>query len=176
MSGIGLGVRLIQYHGTRNFEIIEKTEHVAGTWWLNSYPGCGCDVLSHFYSYSFALNPNWSEKFALQPEIRAYFDEVAAKYDIHSHVHFGHEVLSSSWDAAAGIWLVEIRDLKTSKVYYHRSKILISAVGALSIPKKCDLPGAESYQGHMFHTAEWDHSFDWKGKDVVVVGNGCSAT
>lgn len=44
MSGIGLGVKLIQKHGTRNFEIIEKTEHVAGTWSLNSYPGCGCDV------------------------------------------------------------------------------------------------------------------------------------
>ncbi|KAJ3960522.1 hypothetical protein N0V92_002846 [Colletotrichum tropicale] len=28
----------------------------------------------------------------------------------------------------------------------------------------------------MFHTAEWDHSFDWKGRDVVVIGNGCSAT
>lgn len=43
MSGIGMSVKL-QQHGTRNFEIIEKTDNVAGTWWLNSYPGCGCDV------------------------------------------------------------------------------------------------------------------------------------
>lgn len=131
---------------------------------------------SHFYSYSFASNPDWSRKFALQPEIQAYFEGIAVKYGIPAHVHFGREVLSASWDASAGIWLVEMRDIKTSKIYYRRSKILISAVGALSIPKKCDLPGAESYRGRMFHTARWDHSFDWKGKDVVVIGNGCSAT
>lgn len=44
MSGIGLGIKLIQQHGTRNFEIIEKTENISGTWALNTYPGCGCDV------------------------------------------------------------------------------------------------------------------------------------
>ncbi|KAJ4252392.1 hypothetical protein NW762_010990 [Fusarium torreyae] len=176
MSGIGLSIRLIQEHKTRNFEIIEKTENVAGTWWINSYPGCGCDVPSHFYSYSFALNPSWSRKFALQPEIRAYFDQVAAKYDIPSHVRFGQEVVSASWDEAAGIWLVEVRDLKTSKIFHRRAKVLISAVGALSTPKKCELPGAELFTGPVFHTAQWDHSFDWNNKDVVVIGNGCSAT
>ncbi|KAK1533129.1 hypothetical protein CPAR01_09837 [Colletotrichum paranaense] len=176
MSGIGLSVKLLQQHGTRNFEIIEKTDNVAGTWWLNSYPGCGCDVPSHFYSYSFALNPDWSRKFALQPEIRAYFDSVATEYNIPSHVRFGQEVVSASWDDTAGIWLAEIRDIKTSKIYLRRAKILISAVGALSIPKQCEIPGFESYQGRLFHTAQWDHTFDWEGKDVVVIGNGCSAT
>ncbi|KAM0545358.1 hypothetical protein ACHAPJ_011430 [Fusarium lateritium] len=153
MSGIGMSIRLIQEHKTRNFEIIEKTDNVAGTWWINSYPGCGCD-----------------------PEIRAYFDQVAAKYDISSHVRFGQEVVSASWDEAAGIWLVEVRDLKTSKTFLRRAKVLISAVGALSTPKKCELPGAELFTGPLFHTAQWDHSFDWKNKNVVVIGNGCSAT
>jgi cation diffusion facilitator CzcD-associated flavoprotein CzcO len=46
----------------------------------------------------------------------------------------------------------------------------------LSVPKKCDITGATSFTGKMFHTAEWDHSFDWKNKQVVVIGNGCSAT
>lgn len=44
MSGIGTAVQLIRTHGTRNFEIIEKSNQVGGTWWTNSYPGCGCDV------------------------------------------------------------------------------------------------------------------------------------
>ncbi|KAL2209751.1 FAD/NAD(P)-binding domain-containing protein [Sarocladium strictum] len=176
MSGIGLGVQLIQQHKTRNFEIIEKSRHVAGTWSANTYPGCGCDVPSHFYSYSFALNPNWSRKFALQPEIQAYFEQVALQYNIPSHTQFGHEVVSASWDDAAGVWIVKIRDLKTTETYLRRAKILISAAGALSIPRKCDIPGAASYRGRMFHTAKWDHSFDWKDKNVVVIGNGCSAT
>lgn len=44
MSGIGLAIQLVRQHGTRNFELIEKSDQLGGTWWLNSYPGCGCDV------------------------------------------------------------------------------------------------------------------------------------
>lgn len=127
-------------------------------------------VPSHFYSYSFALNPSWSQKFALQPEIRAYFEDVAAQYDILKHVRFGHEVLSASWEETSGTWMVETREVITGQAINRRCKILMSAVGALSIPKKCDLPGALSFQGRMFHTAEWDHTFDWSEKNVVVIG------
>lgn len=44
MSGIGIAIQLIRQHKTRSFELIEKSDNVAGTWWVNSYPGCGCDV------------------------------------------------------------------------------------------------------------------------------------
>lgn len=44
MSGIGMAIQLIRNFDTRNFEIIEKTSDVGGTWFVNSYPGCGCDV------------------------------------------------------------------------------------------------------------------------------------
>ncbi|KND86419.1 Baeyer-Villiger monooxygenase [Tolypocladium ophioglossoides CBS 100239] len=176
MSGLGLAVQLIRQYNTRNFELIEKTERVGGTWWLNSYPGCGCDVPSHFFSYSFALNPNWSQKFALQPEIEQYFNDVASKYDIQQHVRFRSVVKSAHWDEIPGMWIVTIQNIADGSIYQRRCKILVSAVGALSIPKQCDIAGASSFQGSMFHSARWDHSFDWKDKDVVVIGNGCSAT
>ncbi|CAJ0551376.1 Ff.00g113060.m01.CDS01 [Fusarium sp. VM40] len=176
MSGIGLGIQIIRKYGTRNFEIIERDAGIAGTWRVNSYPGCGCDVPSHFYSYSFAPNPNWSEKYAMQPEIQAYFDHVAKKYGIERQVTFNSVVESACWDEASGTWEVDIRNLKTFQVISRRSRVLISAVGALSIPKSCDIPGAVDFQGAMFHTARWDHSFNWRGKEVVVIGNGCSAT
>lgn len=44
MSGIGFAVQLLRQFGTRNFKIIEKSDNLGGTWWVNSYPGCGCDV------------------------------------------------------------------------------------------------------------------------------------
>jgi cation diffusion facilitator CzcD-associated flavoprotein CzcO len=131
-------------------------------------------VASHFYSFSFALNPDWSQKFALQPEIDAYFKDVAARYGIEKHVRLRSMVHGARWDAATGTWVVAIRDLKTGEVSQRRCKVLVSAVGALSTPKKCDIPGASSFGGKIFHTAEWDHSFDWKGKDVVVVGESSS--
>ncbi|CAM1508634.1 Fc.00g054820.m01.CDS01 [Cosmosporella sp. VM-42] len=176
MSGLGMAIQLVRQYGTRNFEIIEKTGDIGGTWWLNSYPGCGCDVPSHFYSYSFALNPNWSQKFALQPEIHAYFKTVAAQYRIEDHVRFHTVVESAHWDETSGTWLVKVQDTKNSQVIERRYKVLVSAVGALSIPRKCDIPGAGNFKGRLFHSAEWDHTFDWSGKEVIVIGNGCSAT
>ncbi|KAI0193038.1 hypothetical protein EV127DRAFT_490282 [Xylaria flabelliformis] len=176
MSGMAFAIQLIRQYGLRSFEMIEKTSEFAGTWSSNSYPGCGCDVPSHFYSYSFALNPDWSRKFALQPEIKAYFEGLADEYHLRKHIKFGTNVLSARWEEHSGIWTVKLKDTRTSEVSERRCKILVSAVGALSVPKKCDISGASLFQGKLFHTAEWDHSFDWKDKEVVVIGNGCSAT
>lgn len=44
VSGISTAIQLIRQYKTRSFELIEKSDNVCGTWWLNSYPGCGCDV------------------------------------------------------------------------------------------------------------------------------------
>lgn len=46
----------------------------------------------------------------------------------------------------------------------------------MSQPNIPDLPGRELFKGDIFHSARWDHSVDITGKNVVVVGNGCSAT
>jgi cation diffusion facilitator CzcD-associated flavoprotein CzcO len=43
-SGLGLAIQIIRKFGIRNFELIEKSEDVGGTWLANTYPGCGCDV------------------------------------------------------------------------------------------------------------------------------------
>lgn len=45
MSGLGLATQLIRLYGVRNFELIEKSNDVGGTWLANTYPGCGCDVM-----------------------------------------------------------------------------------------------------------------------------------
>lgn len=44
--------------GINSFTIYERETEVGGTWWLNTYPGCACDVPSHVYSFSFAPNPS----------------------------------------------------------------------------------------------------------------------
>lgn len=170
MSGIGIGAQLQRQHGIQDFEIIEKSNDVGGTWFSNTYPGCGCDVPSHFYSYSFALNPDWSQVYAMQPEIHRYFVSIAHKYNIPRHVRFHSIVQSARWNNDNAMWDVTIQDLTSKQTYKRRCKILISAVGALSVPKKCDIPGAEKFKGRLFHSAQWDHSFDWKGKEAVTVG------
>lgn len=176
MSGLGFAVQLLRRYGTQNFEIIEKASQLGGTWSANTYPGCGVDVAAHYYSYSFFLNPDWTHKYPLQPEILAYLEDVAAKYDIKKHITFQSAVESAHWDASSGTWLVSIKDLETSRTRNRRCKILVSAVGVLSMPNECQIPGAAAFGGHLFHTAQWNHSFDWKNKELVVIGNGCSAS
>ena len=170
MSGIGLAVQLTKQYGNIDYEIIEKSDNVGGTWWANQYPGCGCDVPSHFYSYSFALNPYWSRKFSLQPEIQAYFRSIAEKHDVPRHISFGQTVQKAEWVEESSTWLVELLDGRTKQTYSRRCKVLVSAVGALSVPKSCDIKGHEKFKGALFHSAKWDHSFDWEDKEVVVVG------
>jgi cation diffusion facilitator CzcD-associated flavoprotein CzcO len=170
MSGLGLAVQIIRKFGIRNFELVEKSEDVGGTWLANTYPGCGCDVASHFYSYSFALNPDWSRKYSMRPEIQAYFRSVAEQYRVVEHIRFHSIVERAEWDDVDKVWVVTVLDLKTKQQSIRRAKILVSGVGSLSVPKKCDLPGAETFKGKMFHSAQWDHSLDWKDKDVVVLG------
>ena len=56
------------------YTIFERSDGVGGTWRTNTYPGAQCDVPSHLYSFSFALNPWWSHTYATQPEILSYLE------------------------------------------------------------------------------------------------------
>ena len=71
VSGMCAAIRLQQ--AGIPFTIIEKNDTVSGTWYENSYPGCGVDTPNHFYSYSFEPNNDWSHFFAKREELWAVF-------------------------------------------------------------------------------------------------------
>src|SRR5438552_415169 len=62
-SGLGMAIRLKQT-GRDDFIVVEQASEIGGTWRDNTYPGCACDIPSHLYSFSFALNPTWSHTFS----------------------------------------------------------------------------------------------------------------
>lgn len=106
----------------------------------------------------------------MQPEIQAYFRTVADQYNIMPHVRFQSTVEEAVWDDESSTWLVTVKNQNTKETYTVRSKALVSAVGSLSVPNPCDIPGVDRFQGKLFHSAQWDNSFDWQDKEVVVVG------
>ena len=106
-SGLLAGIRL-QEAGIP-FTIVEKNAGVGGTWWENSYPGARVDVGNHFYCYSFEPSDAWTEYFARQPELQAYFESVMAKHGIGPHVRWETEVLGATWDDDRGTWSVRTR-------------------------------------------------------------------
>ena len=87
-GGIAMGIQLAA--AGYDFTIFDRADGFGGTWRNNTYPGAACDVPSHLYSYSFALNPRWSKTFAKQPEILAYLERVAADHGLADHLRRRH--------------------------------------------------------------------------------------
>lgn len=176
VSGIAMGCQLQRTLGFTNFKIYEKGTNFGGTWYCNTYPGCGCDVPSHFYSFSFEKKPDWTQVFPLREEIMDYLVDVAKKYDLPAHTQFETELVSADWNSSTERWTCNFKDLKTGKTSTTTCKFLVLATGPISIPNKCPIPGIENFKGKSWHSATWNHDVSLKNKDVVVIGNGCSAT
>jgi len=169
VSGLCTGIQLLEA-GITSFTIFEKSDRVGGTWYENQYPGAACDVPSHFYSYSFEQNPNWTRKFSGQAEIQRYLQHCAEKYQILPHIRFGTEVTGASFDERTGQWRI-----RTSTGEDVTANVLVSGVGQLNRPHIPDLPGLSDFEGLSFHSARWNHAHDLTGKNVAVIGNGASA-
>ncbi|MCC9309726.1 NAD(P)/FAD-dependent oxidoreductase [Kitasatospora sp. RB6PN24] len=167
-GGIGAGVRL-RRAGITDFVILERADSVGGTWRDNSYPGCACDVPSHLYSFSFALNPEWPRSFSGQPDIRAYLEQVTDTYGLRPHLRFNHEVVEARWEPDQARWRV------TTGQGQWTADAIVSATGPLSNPQIPELPGLADFPGKVFHSSQWDHDYDLTGKRVAVVGTGASA-
>ncbi|VUC29965.1 unnamed protein product [Clonostachys rosea] len=184
VSGLGMAIQLKRVLGHSNFLIYEKSDNIGGTWWHNRYPACACDIPSHFYCVGerhhkptpFALNPDWTTTYPARDELHDYFFSVAEKYDILPHCRFDSMCLSMKWDSLQSIWICTFQDTQTGKIFIDKASAVVSAVGTLDRPYITEIEGSQTFSGKIFHSAQWDDSVDVKNKNVVVLGNGASAT
>jgi cation diffusion facilitator CzcD-associated flavoprotein CzcO len=168
-GGLGVGIELLRA-GFTNLTILEKADDIGGVWRDNTYPNAACDVPSSLYSWSFAPNPTWGHRYSRQNEILDYIHSAAAEFGVRDYVRTGQEVESAAYDEEASRWRVT-----TAAGEVLEADVLIPALGQLSRPVIPDLPGAASFDGPAFHSAQWDHSVDLRGKRVAVIGTGASA-
>ena len=168
-GGLAAAVRLKQA-GIDDLVLFEKSEDVGGVWRDNSYPGAACDVPSHLYSLSFAPKPDWSRRFAPQAEIHQYLRHVARDFDVVRHIRFGTEVLAAAFDEPTARWRLSLAGGAE-----HEADVLITATGQLSRPSTPEIPGLDSFEGTVFHSAHWDHGHDFRDARVAVLGTGASA-
>jgi cation diffusion facilitator CzcD-associated flavoprotein CzcO len=164
-----MGIKLRQA-GCEDFVILEKADDLGGTWRDNTYPGCACDIPSYLYSFSFEQNPRWTRMFAPWDEILAYLRHCADKYGTADRIRYGAEVTEAVFDEATGTWTVTVNGSETIE-----TQALVAGVGSLHRPKLPDIPGLDSFGGTTFHSAQWDHSQDLRGRNVAVIGTGASA-
>jgi cation diffusion facilitator CzcD-associated flavoprotein CzcO len=167
MAGILTAIQL-RRHGYDDFVVYEKAERLGGTWRENTYPGLSCDVPAHLYTYSFEPNPHWSRTFAPGPEIQAYFERVADKYDVVRSIRFGDGIPHCEF--RNGHWRI-----RTSTGKEDVADVIIAATGVLHHPNLPALPGLDTFGGSWFHSARWKHGVELDGKRIGVVGTGSTA-
>ncbi|MET7767553.1 NAD(P)/FAD-dependent oxidoreductase [Nocardia sp. NPDC005366] len=168
-GGIGMGVALKQ-SGREDFVILEKGDRVGGVWRENTYPGCNCDVPSHLYSFSFAPYRSATQRYPGQEQILSYLGQVANDYGLTPHLRLNSALAEATYLEDSGRW--ELTTVAGERI---RADIVVFALGQLHRPFIPDIPGRDDFAGPAFHTAQWDHHQDLRGRDIAVIGTGASA-
>ncbi|KAL8983099.1 MAG: hypothetical protein Q9205_002562 [Flavoplaca limonia] len=152
------------------------------------------------YSYSFAPFYTSKSLYPSGPDFVKYLVDVAAKYQLEDKIQLNTDVSKLSWLDAEALWEITVDhlvpgtgdlsavDRKTRtevlgerSIYVSsekfRAKVVVSCAGILVEPNDWppDIPGRDVFRGEIFHSARWREDVNFKDKDVVVVGTGCSA-
>jgi cyclohexanone monooxygenase len=175
-SALLTSARLREY-GVESIRIVERGADVGGTWYWNRYPGAACDVVA--YDYLPLLDETGyvpTRHYAKGPEIFAYCQAIAKRYNLYELAIFQTTVTSTVWDEAEQMW-----NIATDRGDHLKAKFVICANGTLSKPKLSKIKGMETFKGHSFHTSRFDYDYtkpDLSGladKVVGIIGTGASA-
>lgn len=171
VSGLCLAHRLDE--AGFDWHIVEKNPDLGGTWFDNRYPGCGVDTPNHFYSFSFASNPDWTHYFSAGDELREYLQTFAANRALRDRIEFGASVTAAEWDAERNQWSVTIESPTGTRV--EDADVVVTATGHFNQPVSPTFAGTDEFEGEIVHTAHWPEDLDLTGKRVAVIGTGASA-
>ncbi|KAF6800227.1 cyclohexanone 1,2-monooxygenase [Colletotrichum sojae] len=152
--------------------IFEAHGEVGGTWFMNNYPGVQCDVPAHIYAFPFDPNPNWSRFYASGAEILEYIKNTVRKWNLDRDLQLNTKVVGAQWQEDIGQWKVTVEHQGQRRDEY--CHVLISAQGVLVHESWPSIPGLRDFEGHITHSARWDHSYDYSNKRIAVIGNGSS--
>jgi cation diffusion facilitator CzcD-associated flavoprotein CzcO len=193
-GGLLFAVRLIQagvVDGPDDIRLVDAAGGFGGTWYWNRFPGLRCDIES--YCYMPLLEETGyipRENYATGPELLEHANRIASQWNLEDKALFRASVHTISWDAAPGLWTVQLTQHRGPTeepvgMQFH-SKYVLIASGVLARPQVPRIPGLDSFSGSMFHTARWDYSAtggsptNWnlaalKDKRVGIIGTGATA-
>jgi cation diffusion facilitator CzcD-associated flavoprotein CzcO len=174
LSGVGAACQLRTRLPGKSLAILESRGASGGTWDLFRYPGIRSD--SDMFTFSYRWRP-WPSDTALAdgPLILDYVRTVAREYAVDELIRYHHRVTAASWDSETARWSVTIdRDGETITM---TAGFLWSCAGYYDYEEgyEPELPGAETFQGQLFHPQHWPDDLEYAGKRVVVIGSGATA-
>ncbi|MCB0193655.1 MAG: NAD(P)/FAD-dependent oxidoreductase [Anaerolineae bacterium] len=176
LSGIGAAYHLQDKCPTKSYVIVEGREALGGTWDLFRYPGIRSD--SDMYTLGYNFKP-WRGKKSITsgPSILEYLQETAAENSIDRHIRYGHLVKKATWSSAEAAWTVEAQHKESGKTVYLRCNFLLMCAGYYSYEGGYAPPfkGSERFVGDIIHPQHWPEDFDYKDKQIIVIGSGATA-
>ena len=96
-----------------------KGGDVGGTWYWNKYPGAGCDVPSHLYSFSWRMKADWSKAYSLGDEIQNYLVDCWKYARLENHTKFNTEVTKAVWDKNQNKWSLTLKTGNKEEIVFY---------------------------------------------------------
>ncbi|KAF6837955.1 4-hydroxyacetophenone monooxygenase [Colletotrichum musicola] len=177
VSGICLAYKMERQMvpGSWELTLFDKNPQLGGTWFENTYPGIACDIPSHLYTFSWDPKPDWSEYFAGGKEILEYLEGFSDRHGSRKYVKLNTKVIEGRWDEDEGRWILTLEDQVTKSTWQDWCHVLVNASGILNNWRWPDIEGLDDFAGPKMHSARWDHSVDFRGKNVGVIGTGSTS-
>ncbi|KAF1953085.1 FAD/NAD(P)-binding domain-containing protein [Byssothecium circinans] len=183
-GGLAMGYQLKHKLRCNDFRIVERRSGIGGSWWSNRYPGVACDVPSALYSFSFSPYYTSTRLYPDGSEFRQYLETTAAKFDLKPHIQLNTDVTDLRWISDVSQWEATLTHLVpgAGDLSTRERETKISSQGREAVILRTEKIRAkvvvscrDTFKGPVFHTARWRPDVDLNGKNVVVIGAGCSA-
>jgi putative flavoprotein involved in K+ transport len=144
-------------------EVLECGEGVA-TSWRQRYDRLRMNTCRWNIMLWFGRFPGGTSTFPTRDEFVRYMESYVSKHDL--KVRFGVKV--DRIDRVADGWLLATSSGERT------ARDVIVATGHGRIAKLPGWTGHDRFPGRLLHSAEYRNPGEFRGKDVVVVGSGCS--
>ena len=144
-------------------EILECGESVASSW-RQRYDRLRMNTCRWNIMLWFGRFPRRTSIFPTRDEFVRYMESYVSQHDL--KVRFG--VTVGRIDRVADGWRL------ATSAGERTARDVIVATGHGRIAKLPGWAGRDRFPGHLLHSAEYRNPSEFRGKDVVVVGSGCS--
>jgi len=156
--------------------IFEKTDNVGGVWKAN-YDNFGLQVpreLYEFPEFPYPANKSWA-KFPSGPEVQEYIERYADHFGLRNLIRFSTGVSRVDVGEGGKGWTV-FSGKQGEVTEPDDFDFVVVATGMYGWPPHIPkVRGQETFEGEVYHSANFFDAKLCEGRDVVVVGGGKSA-
>jgi len=155
--------------------VFERGETLGGVW-ADGYSNFGVQVQRELYEFPDWPLPKDTPDFTPGPVIQKYLEDYAKHFGVWPRIHFKTPVIQiQKRKGDKPGWLICVNDngIRCNQEF----DLVVVCIGLYSnIPNIPQLPGQDCFKGEILHSSEFKSRDQLKGKKVVVVGFGKSAT